>query len=109
MSLPGTATAKGPVRTKAVKRLPNGKRCAEGNLERSQCMVRLVLDDIAANYRHAGGGISMIRALSTTSFAVSLLQEERIDVLTYEFDLRPDGSVTIKSRSESTESPGAGP
>ena len=82
------------------------KRCAPDNLHRSACMIDLILRDLTAHYDAvSGGGISSIRALTSTSYSVSLPQEERIDVLTYQFEVAPDGSVKISSKTPSTASP----
>ena len=104
-----TAHASPPASKKDSKAMTTSKPCPKGNLERSQCMIRLLLDDVAKTYDGSGGGgISAIRALNTTTYAVSLPQEGRIDVLTYEFELHPDGRVAIKSRTPSTQNVGPG-
>ena len=57
-------------------------------------MIRLILFDINANYKLAGGGgVSQIRETATNEFEVRLPQEERIDVIRYE--LRIDASCHI--------------
>jgi|JRYJ01.1.fsa_nt_gb hypothetical protein len=81
------------------------KKCKADNLHRSMCMIELILADLAANYRDTGGGgISQIRALTSTSYSVSLPQEERVDTLTYEFEVKADGTVSLKSKTPSTKS-----
>ncbi len=84
------------------------KKCPPGTLHRSRCMIELLLEDLAANYDGAGGGggISSIRAATSTSYVVSLPQEGRIDVLTYEFDVKSDGTVSVKSKVASTQDVG---
>jgi hypothetical protein len=69
-------------------------------------MIEAIMKDIAGHYRQiGGGGITEIRMTATNIYQVSISQEERVDVLTYELDAKPDGSVVIKKRSESTQSP----
>lgn len=69
-------------------------------------MIELMLNDIAASYgATGGGGISNIKALTSTSYSVSLPQEERIDVLTYEFKVASDGTVSIAGKVPSTSNP----
>jgi hypothetical protein len=97
------------------KVLVSGKQNSSENLQRSRCMIELILDDLATNYAAVGGGgISSIKAISSTSYIVSLPQEERVDLLTYEFDVKTDGSVSIKrkfvaSRSGAGQSAGGDP
>ncbi|MGH6615478.1 hypothetical protein [Sphingomonas sp.] len=80
------------------------QRCANDSLARSTCMIRIILDDLHASFPGlGGGGISQIKALTSTSYVVSLPREERVQLLTYEFDVR-DGVVKLKQRSESVES-----
>lgn len=82
------------------------KKCKPDNLHRSKCMIELMLNDIAASYgATGGGGISNIKALTSTSYSVSLPQEERIDVLTYEFKVASDGTVSIAGKVPSTSNP----
>lgn len=81
------------------------KQNTSGNLYRNSCMIELILEDLAKNYDGAsGGGISSIKAASSTSYIVSLPQEERIDLLTYEFAVKADGAVSLKSKVASTQS-----
>ncbi|QNQ08031.1 hypothetical protein [Sphingomonas alpina] len=80
------------------------QRCANDQLARSTCMIRIILDDLHASFPGVDeGGISQIKAVTSTSYIVSLPREERIQQLTYEFDVR-DGVVKLKQRSESTKS-----
>lgn len=91
---------KGPMMTASTP-------CAADNIARTSCMIRLILDDIAAHYdQTGGGGISAIRQLSTTRFQAELPQEERADLLTYDFDIADDGAISITGRTASTESKG---
>lgn len=81
------------------------KQNTNSNLYRNRCMIELILKDIATNYGGVGGGgISSIKAASSTSYVVSLPQEERIDLLTYEFNVKADGTVSVKSKVASTQS-----
>ena len=79
--------------------------CGSDNFSRSQCMIRLILDDLQHNFKgNAGGGITEIRAESSTSFTASWSKEERVEKYTYQFEVGKDGSVSIKSKTESQES-----
>lgn len=87
-----------PVRITPMK---VSKTCRDTNLHRSICMIDLALADISAHYgRVSGGGVSGIRALDSTTYEVSLPQEERVDVLTYSF-VTVKGQVTMTSKRES--------
>lgn len=87
------------------KALAPGKQHSRENLQRSRRMIELILDDVAANYGAAGGGgISSIKAVSSTSYIVSLPQEERVDLLTYEFAVHSAGGVSIKRKLVATRS-----
>jgi hypothetical protein len=67
-------------------------------------MIDLISKDIGAHYGWpSGGGITAITALSSTSYAVVLPQEERIDVLTYTFAVEANG-VRMTQRTASTRS-----
>jgi hypothetical protein len=80
------------------------KKCKPDNLHRAVCMIELMMEDIAANYGAVGGGgITSIKAESSTSYSVSLPQEERVDVLTYDFAIGKDGSISIKHKASSTK------
>ncbi len=81
------------------------KQNTNSNLYRNRCMIELILEDITTSYGGVGGGgISSINAASSTSYVVSLPQEERIDLLTYEFNVKADGTVSVKSKVASTQS-----
>lgn len=78
--------------------------CGTRSLERNTCMIELMLADVRATYDGPdGGGIASIRAQSSTSYTVSLPQEERVDLLTYDFAVSGD-AVSITGRTEATES-----
>jgi len=80
-------------------------KCKPDLLHRSLCMIALILEDIEANYDHVGGGgVSSIEQVSSTSYRISLPQEERIDFLTYEFAVDSDGRVTLQNKIASTKS-----
>lgn len=86
--------------------VPNSKPCGTSELERSTCMIELILADLKANYRGiGGGGITSIKAGVGLSYSIALPQEERTDILTYEFEARGD-TIAIKNKKESTETYG---
>jgi hypothetical protein len=98
-----------PIQIRAERKPPMNTKseCGTDNFSRSQCMIRLILDDLKSNFKgDAGGGISGIKANSSTSFTVSLPKEERVEKYTYEFAIGPDGNPFIKSKNESVESHG---
>ena len=72
-------------------------------IEQSVCIHKAILDDVAKNYPHrGGGGIARIVQDSTTSYSVYLLQEGREDVRTYEVKVGAKGNVTITHITEKT-------
>ncbi len=78
-------------------------KCAADQVSRSVCMIRIILDDVQQrNGGIDGGGISEIKATSSTTFVVSLPREERIEQLTYEFGYAA-GMVTLKKRTENAQ------
>ncbi len=90
-----SASTRGNVMTEA--------KCAEDQVSRSICMIRIILDDVQKrNGGIDGGGISEIKAVSSTTFTVSLPREERIEQLTYEFGYAA-GTVTLKKRTENAQ------
>ena len=79
--------------------------CKLDDLSRSLCMIELILQDVRSGYDQlGGGGVSSIQAESSTSYTIALPQEERIDRLTYVFEVDADGTVRIQSRTPSTTS-----
>jgi len=83
-----------------------GKRCQMNAIERSKCIIEAILADISRTYSQVGGGgISAIKQNSTTSFTVSISQEERVDQLTYEATIDAKGKVSVKKTGEDTKSP----
>lgn len=82
-----------------------GKRCQMNAIERSKCIIEAILADISRSYKQVGGGgISAIKQNSTTSFTVSISQEERVNLLTYEATVDAKGTVSVKKTGESTKS-----
>lgn len=80
------------------------KACGDSNLERSLCMMELMIEDIRKTYDWpSGGGIGEIKSNSSTSYTVSLPQEERADLFTYEFGVSAK-SVSIKTKTSATQS-----
>lgn len=83
-----------------------GKRCQMNAIERSKCIIEAILADISRTYKQVGGGgISAIKQNSTTSFTVSISQEERVDLLTYEATVDGKGKVSVRKTAENTQSP----
>jgi hypothetical protein len=92
-----------PIRGKTIA-MSASKPCGNSNLERSLCMVELMIDDIRKTYDWpSGGGIGEIKQESSTSYTVSLPQEERADLFTYEFAVS-DKAVSITSKTPGTQS-----
>lgn len=66
-------------------------------------MVELMLEDIAANYDQvSGGGVTQIKQLTSRSYQISLPQEERTDLFTYEFEVNARGEVRIARKTPGT-------
>jgi hypothetical protein len=83
-----------------------GKRCQMNAIERSKCIIEAILADISRTYKQVGGGgISAIKQNSTTSFTVSIAQEERVDLLTYEATVDDKGKVSVRKTGEAAQSP----
>jgi hypothetical protein len=69
-------------------------------LNQSQDFIRLILDDLSTNYTHVGGGfITKIKLTATNTFQVSISQEERIDLITYELEISDSSEVKIINKS----------
>lgn len=80
--------------------------CPSTALARTDCLIRAALDDLARTYKSVGGGgISEIKQLSTYAYRISIVQEERVDQVTYEFGVRPKGVFVILKRIASTDEP----
>ncbi|MGF1580964.1 MAG: hypothetical protein ACFCD0_16495 [Gemmataceae bacterium] len=74
-------------------------------LERSSSLITAILDDLRESYTHVGGGgIGSIKQDATWVYTVSILQEERIDLITYTLSMKPDGTVVVEDRATSTQS-----
>ena len=72
----------------------------------SRAMIELALDDVARTYRNlGGGGISEVTALKRLVYRVSMPQEERVDRITYTFELDAQGRPRIVDRKEDAEQP----
>ena len=84
----------------------NSRECNMNALEQSICTYELILADMKATYEMTGGGgISGIRQATTTSFVVSVSQEERTDLVTYEIHMAKNGTVSIAGKKIGVESP----
>lgn len=88
------------------KILPAKRVCTMNAIERSKCAIEAILADLARSYKlTGGGGITEIKQNTSTSFTVSIAQEERVDMFTYEVEIDAAGKVTILGVKESTKSP----
>jgi hypothetical protein len=82
-----------------------GKRCQMNPIERSKCIIEAILADVSRSYKEiGGGGISAIKQDSTTSFTVSIQQEGKVDLLTYEAKVDDAGKVSVKKTKSATQS-----
>lgn len=102
-SASGKATASKTTKAGQVA-MKMSKKCEPNTLHQSICMIELILQDVAANYHWVSGDVSSIKALSSTSYEVTIPQDERADIFTYDFATKADGTVTLKSKKESTKS-----
>jgi hypothetical protein len=92
-----------PIYGEAQAASPAG--CRTDAIEQSICIYQTILADVRENYpQRGGGGIASIKQDSTTTFTVSLPQEERIDLLHYEIILDKNGRVSITGRRQGTQS-----
>lgn len=77
--------------------------CKSNAIVKSQILINFILKDLLANYTHTGGGgITSIKETVTNTFDVSIAQEERMDVLTYELAIDEGCTVRLLNKSEST-------
>jgi hypothetical protein len=84
----------------------NSSTCGKTALEQSSCMIEAILKDVKATYtRVGGGGITDIKLIATKTYKVSISQEEQVDRITYEFDIKPNGQLVLLKRSEDTSTP----
>lgn len=66
---------------------------------RTRAMIELAFEDLSKTYSvMGGGGIFEVKQLRTLVFRVALSQEERVDTITYTFELDNDGKPKIVSR-----------
>lgn len=79
------------------------RKCEKDSTSRSLCMIRMILDHVAQDPDRAGGGISQIKALSSTSYQVALPREGRIVHRTYSFEVR-GGVIRMHPPTERVES-----
>jgi len=81
--------------------------CGKSALEQSTGMIEAALKDVAATYTQTGGGgIIEIKLVATETFVVSISQEERVDQIKYEFDIKSDGELVLRNRSTDTQTKG---
>ena len=81
------------------------KSCMSNSIIKSQNLIDFMLKDILATYKHTGGGgITSLKEIATHIYEVSIAQEERVDVLTYELAIDNTCTVTLLKKSESTVS-----
>lgn len=74
------------------------KACQNTPLQRSRCMIELMLDDIGQTYeRRFLEGIARIEAMSPTSYTLSIPSEGEFTVYVYEFAVATD-VVTMTNR-----------
>ncbi len=81
--------------------------CKQTNLAQSKNSIDAILNDIMKNYGFVGGGgISEIKQLATNTYKVSLPQEEKIDLFTYELQIKSNCKAVILKKTESSEPQG---
>jgi hypothetical protein len=86
--------------------MKSSSTCGDTPLGQSLCMIEAVLNDVEATYTQTGGGgISGIKLIATKTYRVSISQEERVDTITYELDIK-NGKAVISNRTESARTPG---
>lgn len=76
--------------------------CMRSEMEKSQCILKAILKDIAKTYAQAGDGISNIRRKDSNTYVVSVVQGNRVDLITYVFEAQKTGILTIAKRSVDT-------
>lgn len=102
------AVAPGPsiAAEKGNTSMTSDKSCLDNALSRTRCIIETILEDISATYTHVGGGgITAIKQDATNTYTVSISQEERVDLLTYEVEVGADGTIKIVNRSAGTKTP----
>jgi hypothetical protein len=91
---------------KGARSMNPGSTCGKTALAQSMCMIEAVVKDVKATYTHVGGGgITEIKLVATKTYTVSISQEERVDLITYEFDIKPNGQLVLLKRSEDARTP----
>ncbi|PCI44260.1 MAG: hypothetical protein COB51_10395 [Moraxellaceae bacterium] len=82
------------------------RSCQQNALQKSQALIRFILDDLSTTYMHVGGGgITNIKQTATNAFRVSISQEERIDQISYELKFEQDCQITLVKRKSTAASP----
>jgi len=108
MIVPFFITLIGCVSTTAIGQntMSSEMKCTNTSVQRSQEMLRVILDDLTTSYTEiGGGGISQIKLSATNTYVVSISQEERIDQITYEMSIDDNCKATIKKRMETAVNP----
>ena len=81
-------SAANPPRRARRKQPESTSKCGETPVENSLGMIEVILKDIKDTYTlPGGGGIGEIKAVAETTFTVSIAQEERVDLITYELEI----------------------
>lgn len=102
---PAQANASAPSATPA--RTAKMNTPSADNFSRSLKIIRLILDDVEANFDgEAGGGVTRIVSEATNTFVVALAKEERTVLYTYTIENGPDGQPRIAAKNESVKSRG---
>lgn len=82
--------------------------CMQLGFLNSKKMIDFILQDLEKSYDHlGGGGISEIKQTYTNVYEVSILQEERVDVFTYEMNINEQCDVSIESKRASAITAGS--
>jgi|GEM_PF-2454474 len=83
--------------------------CRHTLLRQSQDMIRFMLSDIDKTYTHTGGGgISSIRQTATGAYTVSILQEERVDQISYDLAVGAACEIRLLRKKVIAVSPRSG-
>ncbi len=78
------------------------RKCKATILHQSICMVQMILKDVATNHGNLGNsGASLIKEVTSNTYEIALPQGRHDAVITYEFDAKKDGTVTLISKKES--------
>ncbi len=89
-----------------LKKMNSKTVCDASALEKTQEMIRFILDDITKTYTQVGGGgITKINQIATNSYMVSISQEERIDEITYELSIDSACKISIVNKKITASSP----